>query len=358
MKKILKWSFWVIIVILIIVGGYVAYVFGSYHRIPDNQKLAVVNRSAQKMKVNKSYKAMTFNIGYGSYPHNYTFFMDGGYYSRAFSKRSVEQGMKAFVGAVKSENPDLVSFQEVDTDGDRAQHVNEYHWLTQNLPAYSHVFAQNYDSAYLFYPVTRPIGKAKSGIVTLTKTQITKSTRYKLPIDTNFSKIVDLDRAISVTRIPVDNGKRLSLINVHLSAFTKNQKVMNAQLAKVFNRMKIEAKHGNYVMVGGDYNHDMLQNSPAVFNTTSKRLSWTHPFPVAKIPKEFKLVTNGLRQAKVPSVRNNNMRYKQGETYVSFADGFIVSKNVIPERIHVKNLHFAHSDHNPVVLSFKLANDK
>ncbi|WP_268912591.1 endonuclease/exonuclease/phosphatase family protein [Lentilactobacillus sp. SPB1-3] len=358
MKKIIKLILAVVVVLLLIIGGYVGYVFGSYHRVPDNQKLAVVNRSNQELRVGKSYKAMTFNIGYGSYPHNYTFFMDGGYYSRAFSKRSVEQGMNAFVSAVKSENPDLMLFQEVDTDGDRSHHVNEYRWLSQNLPAYSHVFVQNYDSAYLFYPITRPIGRAKSGIVTLTKTKMTNSTRYQLPIDTNLSKIVDLDRAISVTRIPVSNGKTLSLINVHLSAFTKNQKVMNAQLTKVFNRMKTEARNGNYVIVGGDYNHDMLQNSPSVFHTTAKRLSWTHPFPVAKIPHEFKLVTKGLRQAEIPSVRNNNMVYRQGKTYVSFADGFIVSKNVIPEKVHVKNLHFAHSDHNPVVLNFKLANNR
>lgn len=355
MKKVIKWLLTIIVILVTIIAGYVAYVFLTYHRLPDNQALTVENRSSRELKPGKTYKAMTFNVGYGAYPHNYTFFMDGGYYSRAFSKKSVEQGMGAFVNAVKSENPDLMLFQEVDPDGDRSQHVNEVKWLTKNLPAYSHVYAQNYDSAYLFYPLTHPIGKAKSGIVTLTKTKINNSTRYKLPIDTNFSKFVDLDRAISVTRIPVKNDKQLALINVHLSAFTKNKKVMNAQLNKVFNRMKLEQRRGNYVIVGGDYNHDMLQNSPQVFHTTSKRLSWTHPFPVKKIPSEFTLVTKGLRKAGIPSVRNNNQPYRAGKTYVSFADGFMVSKNVIPQLIHVKNLHFAHSDHNPVVMTFKLA---
>ncbi|WP_283679752.1 endonuclease/exonuclease/phosphatase family protein [Lentilactobacillus sp. Marseille-Q4993] len=354
MKRLAKWILWLLVVFLMIVAGYVGYVYLSYHRLPDNIQLSPKNETDRVLKPGTKYKAMTFNVGYGAYPHNYTFFMDGGYYSRAFSKQTVKDDINGFVDAVKSENPDIALFQEVDTDGDRSHHVNEVKWLQTHLPTYSSVFAQNYDSAYLFYPITHPIGKAKSGIVTIAKTKINDSTRYKLPIDTNFSKFFDLDRAISVTHIPVNNGKQLAVINVHLSAFTKNRAVQKAQLNKLFNQMTSEYDKGNYVMVGGDYNHDMLQDSPKLFHTTSKRLSWTHPFPIQQIPNHFHLVTKGLKAAGIPSVRNNNIPYKQGKTYVSFADGFMISDNVRADSIRVKNLKFAHSDHNPVVMQFEL----
>ena len=61
-----------------------------------------------------------------------------------------------------------------------------------NFKRFTSVLTQNYDSAYLFYPVTKPIGKAKSGIMTYSKYEIESSTRYKLPIETNFNKFFDI----------------------------------------------------------------------------------------------------------------------------------------------------------------------
>lgn len=146
--------------LLILVGGYAAYVYLTYHRVPDNVKLKPVNRNSQILRTNHPYKAMTFNIGYAAYPDNYSFFTDGGKYSRAFSKLSVLDDLNGIYQAVEQVDPTLMFFQEVDTNGDRSFHVNEVQWLKDRMSSYSSVYAQNYDSAYLFYPLTRPIGKA------------------------------------------------------------------------------------------------------------------------------------------------------------------------------------------------------
>lgn len=103
----------------------------------------------------------------------------------------------------KGARTDTSLYQEVDQDGDRSQHVDEVAWLKKHLPAYNSLYGQNYDSSYLFYPFTDPIGQAKSGLVTLSKAEITSSKRYSLPIETNFNKFFDLDRAFTVSRIPV-----------------------------------------------------------------------------------------------------------------------------------------------------------
>nr|WP_252893100.1 endonuclease/exonuclease/phosphatase family protein [Lentilactobacillus otakiensis] len=340
--------------LVLIVGVYVAYVYLTYHRVPDNVKLKPHNRNSQVLQTNHQYKAMTFNIGYAAYPKNYSFFMDGGKYSRAFSKQSVLNDLNGIHKAVQQVDPTLMFFQEVDTNGDRSFHVNEVQWLRDRMSNYSSVYAQNYDSAYLFYPLTRPIGRAKSGLVTLAKAKISDSTRYQLPIDTDFNKFMDLDRAISVTHIPVNNGKQLAVINLHMSAFTKNAKVRKAQIEKLFAKMKIEQAAGNYVMVAGDYNHDMLGNSPEVFGTTGKRMNWTHPFPADQLPKGFRIAKQGLADAKVPSVRANGTPYHPGKTYTSLIDGFLLSDNIQVNRVHVKSLGFKNSDHNPEVLEFEL----
>lgn len=354
MKKIVKGLLFILSGLIVVVAAYVAYVYLTYHRTPDNVKLEPENHNTRILQTNRPYKAMTFNIGYAAYPDNYSFFMDGGKYSRAFSKQSVLDDLTGIHHAVAEEDPTLMFFQEVDTDGDRSFHVNEVQWLQRKMAGYSSAYAQNYDSAYLFYPLTRPIGKAKSGLLTLAKAKITDSTRYQLPIDTDFNKFMDLDRAISVTHIPVNNGKQLAVINLHMSAFTKNAKVRKAQIQKLFSKMKIERQAGNYVMVAGDYNHDMLGNSPEVFKTTSKRRNWTHPFPADQLPKGFRIAKQDLAQAEVPSVRANGTSYHPGKTYTSLIDGFLLSDNIQVNRVHVKSLGFKNSDHNPEILEFEL----
>lgn len=354
MKKILKALLIILSGMGVIVGVYAAYVYLTYHRIPDNVKLKPQNRNSQVLQTNHRYKAMTFNIGYAAYPDNYSFFMDGGKYSRAFNKQSVLDDLSGIHKAVQQVDPTLIFFQEVDTNGDRSFHVNEVQWLRDRMSDYSSVYAQNYDSAYLFYPLARPIGRAKSGLVTLAKAKMSDSTRYQLPIDTDFNKFMDLDRAISVTHIPVNNGKQFAVINLHMSAFTKNAKVRKAQIEKLFAKMKIEQAAGNYVMVAGDYNHDMLGKSPEVFGTTRKRMNWTHPFPSDQLPKGFRIAKQGLAEAKVPSVRANGTPYHPGKTYTSLIDGFLLSDNIKISRVHVKSLGFKNSDHNPEVLEFEL----
>ena len=60
-----------------------------------------------------------------------------------------------------------------------------------------------------------------------------------------------------VTRIPVSNNKEL-VINVHLSAYDKGGIYKKASTGlKV---MEEEYKKGSYIIVGGDFNHDIADS--------------------------------------------------------------------------------------------------
>lgn len=355
MKKIiLKIILSLVLVVLFIVGGYVIYLFTSYHRLADHLELEVKNKNTQALKLDTPYRATSFNIGFGAYSQNFSFFMDDGKYSRGYSPEEVEKNMSGIIATIKKLNPTISFFQEVDIDGDRSQHINEVAKLRKNFPTYSSVFAQNYDSAYLFYPFTKPIGKAKSGLLTLGKADFAKAERFSLPIETNLNKFTDLDRAYSLTYVDVEKNKQLVLVNVHLSAFTKDPKIHDAQLTKLFNTLTNEYEKGHYVIVAGDYNHDLLGDAPEVFQTTSVRETWTHPFPVKDLPKHFSIPTKGLREAKIPSVRASNIPYDPAKSYVSLVDGFIVSDNIQVNKVQVQNEAFMNSDHNPVILDFTL----
>ena len=125
--------------IILVVAAYVAYVFMSYHRIEDKQILTVINKNegtiddatnsttadatnsntggatngtansatagatngtvagaangtnntADTAKINTEYSIVTYNVGFGAYTPDYSFFMDGGKSSWAKSKDSV-----------------------------------------------------------------------------------------------------------------------------------------------------------------------------------------------------------------------------------------------------------------------------
>lgn len=353
-QRIKKYFLWPVAIILAIIISYIVYLFAAYYRLPNYQTLTVKNNQSALLQPNHQYRAMTYNIGYGSYPPSYSFFMDGGKQSIATSKTAVKHSIAGVTATTKRIKPDFAFFQEIDTNGDRSRHVNEVNLVTQQLPTDSFVFGQNYDSPYLFYPLTHPIGKARSGLLTLAKAKVVSAVRYSLPIDRGLSKFTDLDRAFTVTKSRVTNGKYLLLVNIHMSAYTKNKAIQTAQFKKLFTFIQHEYKQGNYVLVAGDYNHTIMKNSDQIFKNHQQKLTWTNPFPRQKLPRAFYIPTMGLKQAKTPSVRNLNQPYKKGRTFVTMIDGYILSKNITATRIRVQNTEFKYSDHNPVVLTFKL----
>ena len=158
MKKVLIALLIVLALLILVVGGYVAYLFIDFHRIPDNQALTASNAGASSLPAGEELRIISWNIGFGAYSADFSFFMDGGTESRAFSKEACEENVNAAIEKLRAWNPDLMLVQEVDFDSDRSHHVDQIQMLEAAFPEYSAVFAQNYDSSYLFYQPTKPIG--------------------------------------------------------------------------------------------------------------------------------------------------------------------------------------------------------
>jgi len=168
-KKVIKITGIILLALVIVLAAYIIYLYASYHRIPDNQELQVEEISqnteaGNELTTEKNYSALTYNIGFGAYTPDFSFFMDGGKSSWAKSKDSVKETIKGAGELVASKDPDFALVQEIDLDATRSYHVNEYSILKENIPAYNCVFAQNYDSAFLFYPFTQPHGKSKADL--------------------------------------------------------------------------------------------------------------------------------------------------------------------------------------------------
>ncbi|WP_125605953.1 endonuclease/exonuclease/phosphatase family protein [Lapidilactobacillus bayanensis] len=355
MKRWLKWLLRILGVFLVVVAGYLVYVFATYYRLPAKMVLKPVANQTAQVKTGTNYTVQTYNIGYGAYTPKDSFFMDGGTESKARSTAAVKGNLAGVIKTTRANQPDFAFFQEVDRWGQRSRNVDEVNLLTNAFrKSHARVYGQNYDTPYLFYPFNDPIGAAKSGLVTLSNKKVVQAQRYSLPIATNVTKLTDLDRCFTVTQVPVVNGRKLQLINVHLSAFTKDQSIQKAQFKKLFAYAENAYQNGDYVIIGGDYNHRLLKNSAQIFNSQKSGLTWTHLFPFSELPQGFTVPTAGLAAAAVPSVRGMDQPYKKGRTFITLVDGFILSPNVSAQSVHIADTQFQYSDHNPAVLKFKL----
>ena len=247
-------------ILILALLAYIVYLYASYYRIEDNQELVVeapvddtTTGAAAVLATDTEYSAVTYNIGFGAYLPDYSFFMDGGTSSWAESPETVQYAINGAGELVKSLDPDFALIQEIDLDATRSYHTNEYEMLRQSLSGYTTVFAQNYDSAFLFYPFTQPHGSSKSGLGLFSKYPVSSALRRSFPISTSFSKFFDLDRCYSVSRIPVDNGKELVIFNLHMSAYGNSDAIRQGQIEMLCNDMAKEYEAGNYMLCGGDF---------------------------------------------------------------------------------------------------------
>ena len=355
MKRALRIISRILLLIAAILLIYFGYIMISYHRIEDNLVLTPEGTSSEEAaQVGKPYTIVTQNIGFGAYTPDFTFFMDGGKQSRAESEESVIDCTNKAADTVLSLNPDFVCFQEVDTDSTRSWQVNQQKLLAGRFPGFTGVFAVNYDSAYLLLPIHEPHGEVDAGIYTLSRIEVLSALRRSLPISTNFSKFLDLDRCYTLSRIPVANGKELVLYNTHLSAYGSNDSIRSSQVTMLLQDMKSEYEKGNYCICGGDFNHDFTGDSTVVLSGGAMTdYGWAQPFPEELIPDGIRRCMDYSDEQLIPTCRNCDVPYgTECQTFV--LDGFLVSDNVKALELHNIDTGFVYSDHNPVMLKFVL----
>ena len=355
MKKALKIVGILLLALVVVAGGYVAYVFIDYHRLPDTDE--ALEPFGGPIAVNAPLTLVSWNLGFGAYSDDYSVFMDGGKESWAFSKDAVLENIGHATDVLAGLAPDLMLLQEVDIDSTRSYHVDEAALLKARFAACQACFAQNYDSPFLFYPFTKPHGASRSGLLTLSKSGVSRFARVGLPVEKGFNKLLDLDRCYSKAWIPEANGGTLVLYDLHLSAYTSDGTIAQEQLELLCADMLKEAEAGHNVIAGGDFNKDLLGDSAAVFGEEHREYSWNQPIPEGTIPEGLTLVAPLDETNPVPSNRLADAPYVKGRTFVNTLDGFIVSDNVKVISCGVVDDGFKCSDHNPVTMQFELTEE-
>ncbi len=330
---------------LFIVLYYGVYLFCGYQRIRDKLVLEITDKTEEVAPLGEELTLLTYNVGFGAYSADFSFFMDGGEYARAYSAEAVIENTERAAEIIKEVDADFVLLQEVDIDGTRSHHINQTEMFSNEIEGCDSATAVNYDSPYFLYPLKEPVGKNKSGIMTFSKYNISKCTRRRLPVEDSIYKYLDLDRAYTVTRISLSDKKTLVLYNLHLSAYTSDGAIADEQMKMLMEDMKKEYDKGRYVIAAGDFNKDLLGDSSKYFERSEGEYSWTKPIKTELIPEGLSLYT----PTNAPSCRNADKPYAgDGSDFVVTVDGMIASANVIVVSSEVIDVGFECSDHNPV----------
>jgi len=364
MVKVLKIVLILVLSIVIIAGIFIAVLTIYEYRPKDSEEVTIHQNQESVIQLNQELTAMTFNIGYAGLGKDEDFVMDGGKSGRPSSKEVVESYLLGIHSILTTYPSDFYLLQEVDLKARRSYNINQVDSIHDILgQSYSYQFSYNFKALFVPFPLslTDYIGYVESGLTTYSNQTISSSTRYQFPGSFSWPlRVANLKRAMMVSEIPIDSSdKVLMVVNLHMSAYDGDGSLREAEMAFLKDFMVEQRELGNYVVIGGDFN----QTFPDAVGIYEEIEGLYQAFPIEDdyLPAGYSFMIDTTH----PSCRLLNQPYNpQSElTQYYIIDGFIVSSNieviaysdVLNEaRAYTLNYDFLYSDHNPVVMRFKL----
>ena len=352
MKKILKYIGIVVAVVVIVAVVGIGILTVTEYKPDDTEAVAVTGESSGTVSVGDSLSILTWNIGYGALGANADFFMDGGEHVSTATKEQTEDNMAVISSLISDTDPDIVMLQEVDTDSKRSHYINESDYLMSALTGYESTFAYNYKVLYVPYPLPT-IGKVNCGINTLSKFDVTESTRLSLPCPFTYPiRICNLKRCVMVDRIPLEGSdKELVIVNLHLEAYDSGEGKA-AQTAMLKEILETEAEAGNYVIAGGDFNQTFSNVDTSAYPLVSEDMWQAGKIDVDEFDNLTFVTDNST-----PTCRSLDKPYEGADPdnfQYYMIDGFIVSDNIQVDEVSTIDTKFENTDHNPVQMKFTL----
>jgi endonuclease/exonuclease/phosphatase family metal-dependent hydrolase len=274
----------VIVTIVALAAGYMVYLNVNSNRLPDKTGLTITevaetgemqetgetpetgessetgtedgteDDALPELQPETEYRAITYNVGFGAYNHEYSFFMsegriaDGGrtrgIMSRADSEDAVTDNMDAAIAVMLGRRPDIALFQEVDRNAGRSYRIDEFRMISRAFGegitgedddsadeyiggigedidgidetvesvgvsveggSFAETYATNFHTGWLLWPPAHPIGMIRdSGIAMFSRYAVDSAERFSLPVIESFpDKFFDLDRCFTIARFPV-----------------------------------------------------------------------------------------------------------------------------------------------------------
>jgi endonuclease/exonuclease/phosphatase family metal-dependent hydrolase len=317
---------------------------------PVNIDLQVDEDQVTSISDSASINLLIWNIGFAGLDASMDFFYDGGDQVRP-SKEGVIRNMK---GIIETLAPyleyDFILLQEVDRGSKRSYHYDQYQIIGGHFHLHHGQFGKNYDVSFIPIPLKEPMGKVKSGLMTLSRFKPATVTRNSFPGNYSWPlRVFQLDRCFLVNRYPVSDGKELVIINTHNSAYDDGS-LRKQQMSFLKEYLQEEYAKGNYIIVGGDWNQTPYGLEPELpshrFDT--ENLTYIEEgYPADRWTWAFDPLLPTNRRVTVP--------YHKDTSLTTIIDFYLLSPNISLEEVKTSDLDFQFSDHQPVRLKARLS---
>ena len=338
--------------LLILVGAFLLFLL--YATIddyrPDDVSIQSIECEEDIISDSLQIKLLIWNIGYAGLDASMDFFYDGGEQMRP-DKEGVKRNMEGINSTLAPyKGFDFIMLQEVDQNSKRSYHINEYQIIKDQFKDYNSSFGMNYEVGFVPIPLTEPMGKVKSGLMTLSLPCPGSVERHSFPGNYSWPmKLFMLDRCFLVNRYQVSNQKELVLINTHNSAYDDGS-LRTQQMSYLSDYLLSEYEKGNYVIVGGDWNQTPYGLEPQLPS---------HRFDTEDlifIEKDYPAPGwNWAYDTSLPTNRRVATTYDKSSSLTTVIDCFLASPNVELSEVKTIDLNFQYSDHQPVQLQARLS---
>jgi endonuclease/exonuclease/phosphatase family metal-dependent hydrolase len=331
---------------------------------PDKPEILEMKDNAPEIPATDSiFTLLSWNVGYFGLGKDCDFFYDGGRMTRPSKVQYQQYSGNALEYLKHTVGIDFLFLQEVDLDSRRSYYDDQVAKLREIFPQMESSVALNYVVSFVPVPFRNPMGKVNSGLVSFSSWHTVENTRYPFPGGYSWPvNLFQLERCFLLSRLALPDGKDLVLINTHNEAFD-NGSQRKQQIAVLKNLMLAEYEKGNYVITGGDWNQNPVGFTPTEIPSNFSsgndksifRSGDISKIIEPKIPKDFFPPDwKWVYDTDMPSNRNVDEPYTRGKTPTTIIDFFVVSPNIVVEKVSTQDLGFAWSDHQPVIMRFKI----
>lgn len=255
MKKILLGA---LVAAVALTAAFVAVRVSTFDPPEIQEEQVVCPAAAPAVKAGQTIKILCWNVQYMA-GKTYVFFydvLDGSGPDKRPSPEDIAKTIDEVARIINEENPDVVLLQEVDDGSKRTDNQDQLALLLEKIsPDYACHASAFYHKAS-FIPHTKIWGSVGMKLSTISKYRMSTAARHQLALKEEFwlKKKYDLKRAVLETRLPVEGGEDVIVMNTHLSAFAQGQTTMQEQVKKIKELLDRYAAAGHGCIIGGDFN--------------------------------------------------------------------------------------------------------
>lgn len=209
---------------------------------------------APAAKAGEPLTVLVWNVQYGA-SRKHHFFYDGGE-AVAVPEADVTWTLDAIAEVVRDVDPDVILWQELDRHSDRTHRIDMVPELLARVPYACSASTTYHRSAYVPYPGHHHLGRVDMHLGVFSKVALGEARRHQLPLldEPLWRAIFNLRRAVLEVEVPVEGGADLTLLDTHLSAFSRGDGTLPLQ-AQRLRRLSLDAAaQGRGVLLAGDMN--------------------------------------------------------------------------------------------------------